>query len=281
MGKPMVENLLKKGFAVTAWNRTPSRMEPLVALGAHAAATAREAAAASDILITIISDPPAVEQVLWGTYGGADGVLAGLRRGSILVDSSTVTPALARRAAAACAERGVEYLDAPVTGGTWGAEKGELVIMVGGPAETLTRVEPVFAAIAKRWFHLGPHGAGQTVKLAMNLLQAIELDALAEAMALASAGGVPREKLVEVMQSSMARAPLFDVKAPLLLSRNYPPSFPLRLMTKDVRLAMDLANQLGVTLPAGSAIKEVFGSVLQSATEDVDFAAIGRFYEKS
>jgi 3-hydroxyisobutyrate dehydrogenase len=277
MGKPMVENLLKKDFAVTVWNRTPSRMEPLVALGAHAAATAREAAAASDILITIISDPPAVEQVLWG----ADGVLAGLRRGSILVDSSTVTPELARRAAASCAERGVEYLDAPVTGGTWGAEKGELVIMVGGPAETLTRVEPVFAAIAKRWFHLGPHGAGQTVKLAMNLLQAIELDALAEAMALASAGGVPREKLVEVMQSSMARAPLFDVKAPLLLSRNYPPSFPLRLMTKDVRLAMDLANQLGVTLPAGTAIKEVFGSVLQSATEDVDFAAIGRFYEKS
>jgi 3-hydroxyisobutyrate dehydrogenase-like beta-hydroxyacid dehydrogenase len=276
MGRPMVENLLKKGFAVTVWNRTAARTEPLIALGARAAATPHEAAAAADVLITIISDPPAVEQVLWGE----NGALSGLRRGSILVDSSTVTPALARRAAQACAERGVEFLDAPVTGGTWGAEKGELVMMVGGSAETLARVEPVFAAIAKKWFHLGPHGAGQTVKLAMNLLLALEVDALAEAMALASAGGVAGERLVEVMQSSMGRAPVLDVKAPLLLARNYPPSFPLRLMTKDVRLALELANQLGVSLPAGAAIREVFGSVLQSAHEDVDFAAIGRYYEK-
>ena len=277
MGQPMVANLLKKGFEVTVWNRTPSRAEPLIAQGARLAANPRETAAAADVLIMIISDPPAVEQVLWGE----NGALGGLRKGSILVDSSTVTPALAKRTAQACAERGVEYLDAPVTGGTWGAEKGELVMMVGGPAETLARVEPVFAAIAKRWFHLGPHGAGQTVKLAMNLLLALEVDALAEAMALAAAGGVPRERLVEVMQSSMGRAPVLDVKAPLLLARNYPPSFPLRLMTKDLRLALELARQLGVSLPGGTAIHEVFSSVLQSAREDVDFAAIGRYWENA
>ena len=120
MGRPMAANLLKAGFAVTVWNRTASRMEPLVAQGARAAATPREAAAAADVLITIVSDPPALEQVLWGEQGA----LAGLRRGSVLVDSSTVSPVLARRVAAACAERGVEFLDAPVTGGTWGAEKG-------------------------------------------------------------------------------------------------------------------------------------------------------------
>ena len=159
MGRPIGANLLKAGFPLTVWNRTASRADGLVALGARAAKTPREAAAASDVLITIVSDPPALEQVLWGSEGALDG----LRRGSVLVDSSTVSPALERRVASACAERGVEFLDAPVTGGTWGAEKGELVIMVGGLQETLSRVEPVFGAIAKRWFHLGPNGAGQTV----------------------------------------------------------------------------------------------------------------------
>jgi 3-hydroxyisobutyrate dehydrogenase-like beta-hydroxyacid dehydrogenase len=276
MGRPMAANLLKAGFPVTVWNRTAARTEPLVAQGAKAAASPREAAAGADVLITIVSDPPALEQVM----EGENGALAGLRRGSVLIDSSTVSPTLARRIAAACAERGVEFLDAPVTGGTWGAEKGELVFMVGGPAATLSRVEPVLGAMGKRWFHLGPHGAGQTVKLAMNMLFALEVDALAEALALATAGGVPGEKLVEVMQSSMGRAPVLDVKAPLLLKGEYPPSFPLRLMHKDLTLALELAKQLGVSLPAGAAAREAYDVVLRAAREDVDYAAVGRYWEK-
>jgi 3-hydroxyisobutyrate dehydrogenase-like beta-hydroxyacid dehydrogenase len=276
MGRPIGANLLKAGFSLTVWNRTASREEPLVAQGARAATHPREVAATSDVVIAIVSDPPAVEQVFWGP----DGALGGMRAGSVLVDSSTVTPALARRAAAACAERGVEFLDAPVTGGTWGAEKGELVMMVGGPAETLKRVEPVFSAIAKKWFHLGGHGAGQAIKLAMNMLFAIEVDALAEALALCTASGIPGERLVEVMQSSMGRAPVLDVKAPLMLKHEYPPSFPLRLMHKDMRLAMELGKELNVKLPAGSAATEAYGAVLKAAREDVDYAAIGRFWEK-
>ena len=277
MGRPIGLNLLKNGFSLTVWNRSASRAEALVSQGARAAASPREVAAASDVLIMIVSDPPAVEQVLWGE----NGALSGLRRGAVLVDCSTVSPALARRSAAASSERGVEYLDAPVTGGTWGAEKGELVMMVGGPAETLKRVEPVFGAIAKRWFHLGPNGAGQSVKLAMNMLLALEVDALAEALALTRAAGIPGERVVEVMQSSMGRAPVLDVKAPMLLQRNYAPSFPLRLMHKDLALAMDLARELGVNLPAGSAAERVYANVLSSAREDLDYAAIGRYWEKS
>jgi 3-hydroxyisobutyrate dehydrogenase-like beta-hydroxyacid dehydrogenase len=277
MGKPIAANLLKKGFSVTVWNRTASRADELVAQGAHLAKSPREAAAASDVLITIVSDPPAVEQILHGP----DGVLAGLRRGSVLVESSTISPELARKTAAECAERGVEYLDAPVTGGTWGAEKGELVMMVGGSAETIARVEPAFAAIAKRWFHIGPNGSGQTIKLAMNLLLALEVDAFAEALALATAGGVPGESVVEVMQSSMGRSPLLDVKAPMLIEGKYPPSFPLRLMHKDVALALDLAKELGVSLPAGTAAREVYSSVLKAAQEDLDYAAIGRYWAKA
>jgi 3-hydroxyisobutyrate dehydrogenase len=276
MGRPMAANLLKAGFPVTVWNRTAARTEPLVALGARAARSPREAAAAADVLITIVSDPPALEQVLFGE----NGALAGLRSGSVLIDSSTVSPALARRVATACGGQGIEFLDAPVTGGTWGAEKGELVFMVGGPAQTLSRVEPVLGALGKRWFHIGPHGAGQTIKLAMNMLFALEVDALAEALALATAGGVPGEKLVEVMQSSMGRAPVLDVKAPLLLKREYPPSFPLRLMHKDLTLALELAKQLGVPLPAGAAAHETYDAVLRAAREDVDYAAVGRYWEK-
>ena len=276
MGRPMAANLLKVGLDVTVWNRTRARAEELASHGARLAATPREAAAAADVLITIVSDPPALEAVLWGP----DGALGSLRRGSTYVDCSTVAPALARRIAAAAAQLGAEFLDAPVTGGTWGAEKGELVFMVGGNQETLARIQPVLAAMGKKWFHLGPHGAGQTVKLAMNLILALQVDALAEALALVTAAGIEAERLVEVMQSSMARAAVLDVKAPMMLQKNYPPSFPLRLMHKDLGLALDLGNQLGVPLPATAAAREIYNSVKGSA-EDLDYAAVARFWQES
>ncbi|HYL10849.1 MAG TPA: NAD(P)-dependent oxidoreductase [Candidatus Acidoferrales bacterium] len=276
MGRPMAANLLKAGFPVVVWNRTASRGHGVAKQGALLAASPREAAAAADVLITIVSDPPALEEVLWGTQGA----LAALRRGTTYLDSSTVAPSLARRIAAACQERGVKFLDAPVTGGTWGAEKGELVFMVGGDAETLKGIEPVLGAMGKRWFHLGPNGAGQTIKLAMNMILALQVDALAEALALVQGAGLPGEKLVEVMQSSMARAAVLDVKAPLLLKREYAPSFPLRLMHKDLGLALDLANQVGVPLPATAAAREIYNAVKGAAKEDLDYAAVGRFWEK-
>jgi len=277
MGKPMAANLVKAGFSVIVWNRTRARADDLVRAGAKLAGTAREAAAASDVLITIVSDPQALEEVLWG----AEGALDGLRRGCTYVDSSTVAPALARRIAAACAERGVEFLDAPVTGGTWGAEKGELVFMVGGKREALERVEPVLGAMGKRWFHLGAHGAGQTVKLAMNMILALQVDALAEALALVTTAGVPAERLIEVMQSSMARSPLLDIKAPMMLKGDFAPSFPLRLMHKDLGLALELANQLGVPLPATAAAREVYSAVKGAARkEDLDYAAVARFWQQ-
>ena len=281
MGRPMGHNLLKAGFSLTVWNRTASRADSLVAAGAKLAKSPAEVAAASDVLITIVSDPPALEEVLWGKPGSANqpfGALAALRPGSVYLDSSTVSPAIARKIAAACAAQNVAFLDAPVTGGTWGAEKGELVFMVGGDAQVLHDVEPVLRAMGKRWFHLGPNGAGQTIKLAMNLILALQVDALAEALALVTKAGLEGEKLVEVMQSSMARAAVLDVKAPLLLKGDYTPSFPLRLMHKDVGLALDLAKQSGVTLPAATAAFGTYSSVKAAAKEDLDYAAIMKFW---
>ena len=275
MGRPMVRNLLKAGNSVVVWNRTRSKSDELAKDGARVAANAAEAAASADVLFTIVSDPPALESVLWG-----EGALEALRKGSVLVDSSTVSPALERRIAEACTARGVECLDAPVTGGTWGAEKGELVFMVGGDAATLTRVEPLIGVMGKKWFHLGPHGAGQIVKLAMNLLLALEVQALSEALSLVIGAGVPGENLIGVMQASMARAAVLDVKAPLILKQDYTPSFPLRLMHKDLGLALDLANQIGMPLPAGAAAREVYSAVKGAAKEDVDYAAVARFWQK-
>jgi 3-hydroxyisobutyrate dehydrogenase len=287
MGRPMGMNLLKAGHTLTVWNRTASRADELVAAGAVLARTPREAAAGADVLITMVSDPPALEEVLWGsTSGGAtetritkdNAALPALRSGSFYIDSSTVSPDLARKIAAACAEKGVRFLDAPVTGGDWGAKKGELVFMIGGDEETLKAVEPILGVMGKRWFLLGPSGAGQTIKLAMNSILALQVQALAEALALVEAAGLKGEKLVEVLQSSMARSGVLDVKAPNLLKAEYPPSFPLRLMHKDISLALDLASQLGVTLPAASAARETYGKVQAAAKEDLDYSAVMKFW---
>jgi 3-hydroxyisobutyrate dehydrogenase-like beta-hydroxyacid dehydrogenase len=280
MGRPMGLNLLKAGYSLTVWNRTASRADSLVAAGAKLASSPQEVAGSGDVLITIVSDPPALEGVLWGGSGQGPGALGSLRPGSIYIDSSTVSPALARKIAAACAERQIAFLDAPVTGGTWGAEKGELVFMVGGDAQVLKDAEPVFSVMGKRWFHLGPNGAGQTIKLAMNLILALQVDALAEALALVTAAGLQGEKLVEVLQSSMARAAVLDVKAPLLLKGEYPPSFPLRLMHKDMGLALDLAKETGVTLPAAAAAYSTYSAVKAAAKEDLDCAAVMKFWQR-
>jgi 3-hydroxyisobutyrate dehydrogenase-like beta-hydroxyacid dehydrogenase len=276
MGLPMAECVLRAGHRLTVWNRTAAKADALVAAGARWAGSPREVAAASDVVVTVVADPAAVEAVAFGESG----VLAGMRAGATLVDSSTVSPALARRLAAACRERGADFLDAPVTGGTWGAEKGELVFMVGGPPEALERARPVLSAMGKRFFALGDHGAGQTVKLAMNLLLALEVGALAEAMALVGRAGLRPESLVEVMQSSMARAPVLDLKARSILQGSFPASFPLRLMHKDLGLAMDLARDLGLTLPAGQAALRTYGAARDAGAGDDDYAAVAKVFSK-
>ncbi len=280
MGRPMSMNLLKAGHSVTVWNRTASRASELVAAGATLAKTPREVAAASEILFTIVSDPPALEEILWGHEGKEDGALGGLQAGSIYVDSSTISPVLARRIAAACAERSVRFLDAPVTGGDWGAREGNLVFMIGGDAETLRAVEPVIGVMGKKWFHLGPNGAGQTIKLAMNGILALQVGAMAEALAIIGKAGLAEQHLIDVMQASMARSGVLDVKAPLMAKGDYKPSFPLRLMHKDLGLLLDLGNQLGVALPATAAAREVYSYVKGESKQDLDYSGVMKFWKK-
>lgn len=272
----MAGRLVDAGYPTTVWNRTPVKADDLVRAGALRAASPQETAAAADILFTCVSDPPALEAVLWGP----DAAFAGLRAGSVLVDCSTISPALVRRVASEAASRGVEFLEAPITGGTWGAEKGELVFLVGGEAATLARVQPLLAHLGKEMFHLGPHGTGQSVKLAMNLLYSLEVQGLAEALALLGGAGIDSGKLLNVLAASMGRAPILDVKAPMMVSGDYSPTFPLRLMHKDLSLALELSEQLGVPLPATAATRKTYAAVKDACTEDVDFAAVRRFWPR-
>ncbi len=276
MGKPMAQNLLRAGFPLVVWNRTKAKADELTKSGAKLASSPRDAASRCDVLITIVSDPPALEEVLWGSQGALDA----LKRGATLIDSSTVSPDLARRVAAECEKRGIDFLDAPVTGGTWGAEKGELVFMVGGKAAVLERMTSILSAMGKKFPLLGPNGAGQTVKLAMNLLLAIQVDGFAEALALVTAAGVPADRLMEIFLSSMGRSGVLEVKAPMMVKGEFPASFPLRLMHKDVRLALELAREKGIMLPAGAAAYATYSAVKDVSNDDPDFSAISRFWRK-
>jgi 2-hydroxy-3-oxopropionate reductase len=276
MGKPMGMNLLKAGYGLTVWNRTASRAEELVAAGAALAKSPRGVAEASDVLLTMVSDPPALESILWGEAGA----LGGLKKGSVYIDSSTISPALVKKIAGICEASGIRFLDAPVTGGDWGAREGNLVFMIGGDAATLAEVQPILDVMGKKFFHLGPNGAGQTIKLAMNAILALEVGAVAEAIGLVTRAGLAGEQLLEVLQSSMGRSGLLDLKTPLMIKGDFKPSFPLRLMHKDLGLALDLGNQLGVALPTTAAVREVYNHVKGEAKEDVDYSAIVRFYKK-
>lgn len=275
MGKPMATNLLKAGHSLTVWNRTAARADELVSAGATLAKSPREVAETSEVMITIVSDPPALESVLWGK----DGALRALKPGSTYIDSSTISPALVKKIAADCQERGVRFLDAPVTGGDWGAREGNLVFMIGGDTETFKAAEPILTVMGKKFFHLGPNGAGQTIKLAMNAILALEVGAVAEGIGLVTKAGLKGEQLLEVLQSSMGRSGLLDLKTPLMLKGDFKPSFPLRLMHKDLGLALDLANQLGVALPTTAAVREVYSHVKGEAKEDLDYSAVVQFYK--
>ncbi len=276
MGQPMARNLLRAGHSLTVWNRTVARAQALEAQGARRAATPAAAAAGAEVVFTCVSDPPALQEVLWGPQG----VLSGLRAGTVLVDCSTVSPDLARSVAEACAARGAEFLEAPVTGGTWGAERGELTFLLAGNEQAIARVQPLLDALGRQFFHCGPHGAAQTVKLALNLLYALEVEGLAEALALVRAAGLPDERLLAPLAVSMGRSPLLDVKAPLMARDDFPPSFPLRLMHTDLGLALDLANRLGVPLPATADAREHYSAVRGRLAEDADYAAVARFWPR-
>lgn len=255
MGQGMAHNLLKAGFPLTVWNRTASKMEPLVAAGARAGRDPADVAAQSDMVLVCVSDTPDVEAVI---LGQEQGIVQGAKAGSLVVDCSTISPLATRKLAAALAEKGVAMLDAPVSGGSEGAAKGTLSIMVGGEAADFERAQPVFQAIGKKITHVGPIGAGQTVKLVNQILVVGNCLAMGEALLFAQAGGVDLAKTLEAVSAGAAGSWMLSNRGPQILQRDWRPGFTIDLQQKDIRLVLDAADELAVPLPGTALIFQLY-----------------------
>jgi 3-hydroxyisobutyrate dehydrogenase len=254
MGRGMAANLLKAGFSVRVWNRTAERMTPLVEAGATAANSPADVAAHSSIIITCVSDTPDVEAVILGRDGVIDGALAG----SLVVDMSTISPQTTRDIAAKLAEKGVHMLDAPISGGSEGAAKGTLSIMVGGEAEQFERARPAFEAMGKTITHVGRSGAGQTVKLVNQILVVVTMMAVSEGLLFAEAGDLDLEKTLTAVTGGAAGSWMLSNRGPQVVQRDWRPGFTIDLQQKDLRLVLEAADQMGVPLPATSLVFQLY-----------------------
>lgn len=260
MGQGMALNLLRAGFALTVWNRTAARMEPVVAAGASPANHPAAVAAASDIIFVCVSDTPDVEAVLLGE----NGVIHGIEPGAVVVDHSTISPQATKRFGAALADRGAQMLDAPISGGSEGAAQGTLSIMVGGDADQLARVRPMLDAMGKTITHVGPLGAGQTVKAVNQILVVNNMQGIAEALLLAEASGLDLEKTLAAVSGGAAGSWMLSFRAPQVIERDWRPGFTIDLQTKDLRLVMEAADQLGIPLPSTGQIFQAYRTLQQT-----------------
>jgi 3-hydroxyisobutyrate dehydrogenase len=254
MGRGMARNLLRAGFALKVWNRTAARMAELSGDGAIATTSPAALAAGCDLVITCVSDTPDVEQVLFGAEGACHGIAAG----AVVVDMSTISPQATRQFAGRLAAQGVAMLDAPVSGGSEGAARGTLSIMVGGDAAVLERVRPALAAMGTTITHVGAIGAGQTVKLVNQILVVGHAMAMGEALLFAQAGGVDLERALQAVVGGAAGSWMLANRGPQILRRDWRPGFTIDLQQKDVRLVLAAADEVGAPLPMTAQIYQLY-----------------------
>ncbi len=270
MGTPMAMHLAKAGFPLTVWNRTASKMTPLLRLGAKAGKGPAQVAAEAHIVITMVSQPQDVETVVLGP----DGALAGLRSGSMLIDMSTVSPSTSRKLAGAVTTKQAEFLDAPVVGSKGPATEGTLVILVGGLPTTLERCRPVLAAMGKTIIHAGGVGMGSALKLATNLMLAHLAAGFAEGLLLVERAGLDPQRYFEVLEASTFRSPWYRSKGGTMAQRDFAAHFALKHMHKDLRLIDELAEEAGAVLPITRAIEALFAQAAAAGKNDLDYSAI-------
>ncbi len=249
MGRPMAGHLLDAGYPLTIFNRTRAKAASLAAAGARVADSPQAVAEASDIIFTNVTDSPDLEAVVLGGGKQAASIIEGARPGSVVVDNSTVAPATATRIATLLKDKGVHFLDAPVTGGEKGAIEATLAIMVGGDEESFQRVLPLLQRLGKTVLHVGPNGAGQMTKAINQILGAIHLCAMAEALALAKAAGLDPEKTRQIVANGAAGSWMLTNLAPRAIAGDFRPGFKAGLQNKDLRIALEAAAQLGLDLP--------------------------------
>ncbi len=261
----MAANLVKAGHEVTVWNRTPGKDVP----GAVTAASPADAVKGKEAVWICVSDTKAVQSVLFGPQGA----VLGLETGTVVVDSSTISPSASLQFMESLQEKGCEFLDAPVTGSKVAAENGSLIFMIGGNPTNIERVEPLLRAMGKKVIHMGDNGKGLSAKLAQNMNIAFIFEGLCESLTLAKKLGVPHEKMFELIEASMVHSGVAEYKKPFILNEDFTPNFPLKLMHKDIHLMLDAGKENDVKLPGLSKIDEIYEEASRQGQDELDYVA--------
>jgi len=270
MGKPMAHNLLKAGFTVIVDKHHPEVTDEFVAQGARAADTPKDIATQSDVVITMLPDSPQVEQVMVGQ----DGVIEGAHAGMIVIDMSTISPIVTKQLATRFAEQGVAMLDAPVSGGDKGAIAGTLSIMVGGDENTFSKCLPIFQPLGKTIVYVGESGAGQTVKACNQVVVALTIEAVSEALVLGSKAGVDPAKILQVLGGGLAANRVMELRGPGMLAHNFAPGFRIRLHHKDLGIALAAGRAYGVPLPVTALVDQMLEALIVGGRGDLDHSAL-------
>jgi 2-hydroxy-3-oxopropionate reductase len=278
MGRPMAKNLMEAGYELVLQNRSPEKAEELAEEGnATAAGSPREVAEACDLVITMLPDSPDVEAVV----AGGDGVLEGIREGALLVDMSTISPVVTEELSEKVREKGASMLDAPVSGGDVGAIEGALSIMVGGSEDDFERARPLFDVMGKVATHVGPTGAGQVVKACNQIVVALTIEAVSEALVLGSRGGVAPEKLVEALSGGLAGSAVMEAKKEKFFSHDFEPGFRIELHHKDLGIALAAGREYGVALPVTAIVDQMLEASMAKGRGDRDHSALLTLLEEA
>ena len=275
MGGPMARNLIDAGYEVVLYNRTKEKAKEIASGGATVADSPRDVAESSDVIVTMLSDSPQVEEVV----AGEDGVLEGIKEGALLVDMSTISPVVTRELEEKVKERGASMLDAPVSGGDVGAQQGTLSIMVGGGEEDFERARPLFEVLGDTMTHVGPIGAGQTAKAANQIVVALTIEAISEALVLGSKAGVAPDKILEALSGGLAGSNVMEAKKEKFLSHDFDPGFKVELHHKDLGIALAAGREYGVSLPVTAIVDQMLEALKAKGRGDRDHSAILTFVE--
>jgi len=270
MGRPMAKNLMEAGYELVLYNRTREKAEELAGDGVTVAESPREVAEQSDIIITMLPDSPEVREAV----AGEGGVFEGIKEGSLVVDMSTISPMIAEELAADAGERGVGLLDAPVSGGEPGAEDGTLSIMAGGSEEDFERARPLFDILGKTVVHVGEAGAGQVVKACNQIVVALIIEAVSEALVLGSKAGVDPAKVIEILSGGLAGNKVMEVKKNFFLEHDFDPGFRIDLHHKDLGIALAAGREYGVALPVTAIVSQMLEALKAKGSGDRDHSAL-------
>ena len=272
MGVAMASNVARAGFPLTVWNRTPGKAGPAVELGAHEAASPRQLAEGSEVIVICVSDTGDVEAALFGPEGIAEGV----RAGALVIDNSTISPSASRGFAERLRERGVGFVDAPVSGGSEGAQKATLTIFVGGEAADFERAQPVLNAMGKTITHMGPVGSGQAAKAVNQVILAGAYLGVAEGIVLGMKAGLDPEQLVGALSGGAARSWVLENRSARMIANEYPLGFKTALHLKDLGIALQLAREVGAAMPVAALVSQIESGLVAQGHAEEDMSNVAR-----